>query len=367
MAKSTLRTTDTNHFRTTDRSRRVSGVVRSLGAFVAAAAIVNACGWIDGTDSEFGSTRQAAEAFAPEDLPDIEPWDPNDGVCRSLLVGDSLVEATVQAQERAFSYMGCESIVDGLAARSLSNGWQCLGKGGASPQIVLRPEPEPGNATCRPSGLELLRLWSDFTPAASVTVIALGTNDAGMFTEDTWIRRWMRAAELTSGPLVFVTVGARPGDRWVEEAASYNAALRRWCPFEPRCTLAEWDLTAPAQDPNSYTDHVHLTREVGEMRAVFIAVAARRVAVPAPKGPDRWKAPTISLPPAPSTSLGPTESSGPYDSTQPSIPPTWIPPTMVSTTSNAPVSDPPSDPSSPPAVPPSPVVTTTTLPKSNSG
>ncbi len=268
---------------------------------------VGACSTDGRSDGGFGSPEQAARAFAPDDLPAVEPWDDSDGACRVLLVGDSLVEASVASQEDAFSYLGCESIVDGLAARSLSEGWQCLGDGGTSMAIVLRSQPEPGNPTCRPSGLELLELWADFTTAASATVIALGTNDAGMFTSDTWERRWQRVVDITQGPLVFVTVGAQPRGRWVDKATRYNETLRQWCPREPRCVLAEWDLTEPARDPSSYIDHVHLTRSAGEMRAVFIATITRRVAVPAPLGPQRWRAPALALPPGPvSTDPGTT-------------------------------------------------------------
>ncbi len=269
-----------------------------------AVVLVAACTGSDSSiESGFGSPEQAAQAFAPEDLPEVEPWDDREGACRVLLVGDSLVEATLRAQADAFTYVGCESIVDGLAARSLSEGWQCLADGGRSMAIVLKPFPEMGNPTCRPSGLELLGQWKELNRAASATVIALGTNDAGMFSEEGWIQRWSRVAQMTTGPLVFVTVAAQPGNRWVEKAQRYNETLRTWCPFEPRCHLAEWDLTDPAQDTTSYVDHVHLTRAAGEMRAVFIAVVTRRVAQPAPPGPSRWRAPDLVFPIAPSTTI----------------------------------------------------------------
>jgi hypothetical protein len=230
-------------------------------------------------------------------------------MCRILLVGDSLVEATVRAQEDAFDFLGCESIVDGLAARTLSEGWQCLAEGGVSMEIVVRPEAEPGNPTCRPSGLELLDVWSDFASAASVTVIALGTNDAASFGRDGWTRHWKRAVDLSTGPIVFVTAAARPGNRWVDKVTAYNSALRDWCPDEPRCTIASWDETDVANDPASYVDHVHLTRAAGEMRAVFIAAAARGVALPAPPGPSTWRPPLLSLPPAPTSTVPSTTPS----------------------------------------------------------
>lgn len=284
-----------------DARRRKARRRDVTGAVIAVALISSCSSATDNGDAGFGSPEKAAEAFDASDLQAVEPWDPRDGRCRALLVGDSLVEAVAKSHEQAFTYLGCESIVDGLSARSLSDGWQCLGSGGTSMEIVLRQEPEPGNPTCRPSGLELLDTWSELAPAASVTVIALGTNDAGMFGEETWVRRWMSAVDATSGPLVFVTAAARPGDRWVEKVGRYNEVLRSWCPTQTRCTLAEWDRTAPARDAASYIDHVHLTRSAGEMRAIFIAAAALRVAVPSLGGPSRWKAPALELPPAPSS------------------------------------------------------------------
>ena len=177
--------------------------------------------------------------------------------------------------------------------------------------IVARREPEPGNPTCRPSGLELLAAWSDFTRSSSVTVIALGTNDAASFTHGGWIRHWRRAVDLTTGPVVFVTAAARPGDRWVETVSAYNSSLREWCASEQRCTLAAWDESATANDQASYIDHVHLTRKAGHIRAVFIAAIARRVAVPAPPGPTRWRPPTLSLPPAPTSTVPPMTTTVP--------------------------------------------------------
>lgn len=318
------------------------------------ALLLGACSEDSGprANSGFESSEEVAGAFASEVIPDVEPWDARDGACRVLLIGDSLTEAVERTQGDAFSYVGCESIVDGLAARTLSTGWQCLGAGGRSPEIVLRTAPEPGNVTCRPSGLELLSSWSDFAHVASAVVIALGTNDAGVYPPDGWVRRWKRSADLSSGPLVFVTASARPGDPWADKVERYNATLRWWCPAEPRCFLAEWDQTAPAQDPTSYTDHVHLTRAAGEIRAVFIAAAVRQVAVPAPSGPRRWTAPEIDPSLSPGMSVAPSTSqvSGqPFPSQPPGPWPTQPTTTVVTVPSSVPTS-----------VPTSPAVTTTT-------
>jgi hypothetical protein len=334
------------------RRRTFVGVV-FIGVFVFAACANSETTGVPGTG--FDSPEQAAEAFAPSDLPIVETWDERDGACRVLLIGDSLTEAIARVQRDAFTYVGCESIVDGLAGRSLSTGWQCLASGGRSPEIFMRAFPDPGNAFCRPSGLELLGLWSDFARSASAVVIALGTNDAGIYGEVGWIRRWEQAASLSSGPLVFVTAAARPGDPWVDKVERYNATLRWWCPSQPRCVLAEWDRTLPAQDPNSYVDHVHLTRAAGEMRAVFVAAATRRFARPAPAGPQRWTAPDLDVPQAPPTAVpSPTMVSpvptSPTNTTSPGQPwppmPTTtspnVPPSSATTTTLVSSSDPPS-------------------------
>ncbi len=329
-------------------SRRgsVAGLVL-LGLFVLGACANTDSFGVSGTG--FDSPQQAAEAFGLSDLPIVEKWDERVGSCRVLLIGDSLTEAVASAQRDAFSYIGCESIVDGLAARSLSTGWQCLASGGRSLEISMRMSPEPGNASCRPSGLELLGLWSDFAHSASAVVIALGTNDAGIYSEGGWIRRWEQAASLSSGPLVFVTAAARPGDRWVDKVERFNTTLRWWCPSQPRCVLAEWDQTTPAQDPNSYTDHVHLTRAAGEMRAVFIAAVTRRFASPAPSGPRRWTAPDLDLTELSPSSVLPSPTifpSNPTSSPNPSFPTNstspgqpW-PPQPTTTSANVPSSSP---------------------------
>ena len=39
----------------------------------------------------------------------------------------------------------------------------------------------PGNETCAPSGLTLLKSWADAAALGDVVVVALGTNDSGLF------------------------------------------------------------------------------------------------------------------------------------------------------------------------------------------
>lgn len=271
-------------------------------------------GWIGGAcrpsdpgqETVFATPELAAQAFSSNDLPTTQAWDPRDGTCRILMVGDSLMAAVVRSQEAAIRFMGCEGIVDGLVGRSLTNGWQCSS---SSHGVTIRADPEPGNSTCRPSGLELLDEWSEFARSASVVVIALGTNDAAVMSQDLWTRRWVAALDLTTGPVMFVTAAARPGHPWADKVLAYNEALRLWCADEPRCSLADWAQTEPALDTNSYVDYVHLTREVGEMRAVFLAVKARQVAIPAPPGPDRWKAPPPKIVPRPTSTTGESSDS----------------------------------------------------------
>lgn len=272
---------------------------------IATLSAMSACSPFHRGESE--SVGSPAEPWSESNRNDLSsdsslaPWNPRDGLCRILVIGDSLVEAVARVQADEITAFGCDVIVDGVAARSLSQGWQCRTEGGTALDFRLLAQPEPGNSTCRPSGLELLRLWSDYTTSSSALIVALGTNDAVIYSSQSWIRHWQAALRLSEGPIVFVTVAVEPGDVWTEQVEDYNASLREWCSAQDRCTLADWASFPSAHDSQSYLDRVHLRLTVGRERAAFIAAVARRVAIPAPRGPSRWIAPPLSLPPAPTT------------------------------------------------------------------
>lgn len=258
--------------------------------------------------------------------------------CQVAVVGDSLMAGAARLHEQALAGVGCASAVDGVGGRSLSFGWQCrIAQYDGSTPLLLVPEPEPGNATCAPSGLELLRMWAEAGALGDLVVVALGTNDAGIHRDEaTWIARWERALSLTGDrPVVFLTTAARPGSSRVPTQDSYSASLRRWCDTTTRCHLADWALAPAATDPSSYVDSVHLRRVATEQRAAFIAAAVRALltATPAP-GP----APLPTLPTTTTTSTSTsttTTSTSTSTSTSTTVPATTTTTTTSSTTTTS--------------------------------
>jgi hypothetical protein len=237
----------------------------------------------------------------------VAPWEwlpvpgSADG-CQVSVVGDSLVASSIGLHRDALAAIGCVAAVDGLSGRSLSDGWQCR-VGRAS---VLHPQRPPDDPTCRPSGLELLRIWSAFDGLGDVVVVALGTNDAGLRRSAGWIGSWETALALTAPrPVVFVSTAGAPGMTTEARQAAYTEALRAWCADRPRCVLADWSRTDVARDQRSYADGVHLTRSATAARAAFLAAVTRAVVLGEPL-PD--PAPTTTLPSTPPTTPPATTS-----------------------------------------------------------
>ena len=197
--------------------------------------------------------------------------------CQVAVIGDSLMAGSGALHERALRDINCASAVDGIGGRSLSYGWQCrITQPSGSRPLLLVPDPQPGNDTCSPSGLTLLRYWAEARALGDIVVIALGTNDAGLYSESTWISHWNEAIRLTGQrPVVFVTTKARAGAGRYAEQDAYAAALRRWCAPQPRCFVADWALTAAANTSANYADEVHLRSAGTQARAAFIAAAVR--------------------------------------------------------------------------------------------
>jgi peptidoglycan hydrolase-like protein with peptidoglycan-binding domain len=254
--------------------------------------------------------------------------------CQVAVVGDSLMAYSASIHEAALREINCAPAVDAVGGRSLAWGWQCriLQPGGRRP-LLLISEPEPGNDTCAPSGLEILELMRAANALGDIVVNALGTNDAGLFDESRWTRNWNESLGLTDGrPMIFLTAKARPGDGRTGNLDRYSATLRRWCDTQVRCHLADWALTPVANDPGSYVDSVHLTRSATEARAGFIrdAVAALFEGRPLPN-PRPLPTVTPSLPPAPTSPTTSTTSS----TTSTSAPPRPTTSTTTTTTTAA--------------------------------
>ncbi len=224
--------------------------------------------------------------------------------CQVTVVGDSLMAGAESLHERALGAIGCASAVDGEGGRSLAYGWQCRERqtDGSRP-LLMYPEPIPGNDTCAPSGLTLLALWGQANALGDIVVVALGTNDAGLYSPTSWERHWNEALRLTgSRPVIFVSTRARAGTSNVAGQDAYSAALRTWCNRQPRCHLADWALTMSANDWSNYYDHVHLRTAGTQARADFIAAAARALFAGDPiPNPSPINVPTPNLPPAATT------------------------------------------------------------------
>lgn len=277
--------------------------------------------------------------------------------CQVTVLGDSLIAYSVALHADALRAINCSPGVDGVGGRSLAYGWQCrVAKPGGRNPLLLLPAPEPGNTTCAPSGLELVRMWRDAGAFGDIVVIALGTNDAGLFDEARWIRNWDDVLRMTGDrPVVFLTTKARPNSVRSADLDRYAAVLRRWCDNQPRCFLADWALTSAATDPASYVDPVHLTRAATIARANFIrdAVSAlfagRPLPNPAPIPIVVATVPsttttTTTVPPATTTTMPPstttTTSSTTTTTTLPAATTTTTSTTTTSTTISAPATTP---------------------------
>src|SRR5690606_14968073 len=139
-----------------------------------------------------------------------------------------------------------------------------------------------------------------------VVVVALGTNDAGLYRESTWVAHWNGAMRLAGGrPVLFLTSQARPGDRRHAPQAAYSQAPRTWCASTPRCSAGDWAATAVANDPAAYVDGVHLTMDATRARARFVRDAV--AAVLAGRDPAAVAPPTTTtIAAAPSTTTAST-------------------------------------------------------------
>lgn len=164
--------------------------------------------------------------------------------------------------------------VTGVASRALRYGWQCWSGGRLA---VYR---SPFNRTCRREGLEQLRFMAQNGTLGGAVVIALGTNDAGIYTTAS-----LRAAHLTEvrrlvggRPIYLVSVVAlRPSVN--ERMVSYNRDVAAWCATDRACRVIDWAATPAAANPATYSgDGIHLSAAGMVARASFIARQVVRLA-----------------------------------------------------------------------------------------
>ncbi len=274
--------------------------------------------------------------------------------CQVAVIGDSLMAGSEPLHVDALARVGCAAAVDGEGGRSLAYGWQCrVDRDGRRP-LLLFEDRIPGNETCAPSGLTLLASWADAAALGDVVVIALGTNDSGLYDKARWEHNWAEALRLAGGrPVVFVTTQAGPGSSQFARQGTYAAALRQWCSGQRLCVLAEWANTAAAADASSYVDTVHLNGTGTRARAAFIAevVAALLTGQPIP---NPQPPPTPAIPPAETTT---TVATAPMTSTTSTTAPSS---STTTTTTSAPTTSAPATTTTPVATTTSSTTTTTT-------
>jgi peptidoglycan hydrolase-like protein with peptidoglycan-binding domain len=221
--------------------------------------------------------------------------------CQVAVVGDSLMAGAEALTISALSRVGCAAAVDGEGGRSLAYGWQCRVERDGRRPLMLYDARIPGNETCAPSGLTLLKSWADAGALGDVVVVALGTNDSGLYEKSRWLNNWAEGLRLAGGrPVVFLTTQARVGSDQYARQGSYTSALRQWCSGQRLCVVAEWANTAAANDSGSYVDAVHINLAATRARATFIAdvVAALLTGRPIP---NPHPPPTPAIPPAVTT------------------------------------------------------------------
>ncbi len=269
--------------------------------------------------------------------------------CQVAVVGDSLMAGAEALTVSALSRVGCAAAVDGEGGRSLAYGWQCRVERDGRRPLMLYDARIPGNETCAPSGLTLLKSWADAAALGDVVVVALGTNDSGLFEKPRWENSWAEALRLAGGrPVVFLTTQARAGSDQYQRQSSYSGALRQWCSGQRLCVVAEWANTAAANDSTSYVDAVHINLAATRARAAFIAevVAALLTGRPIP---NPHPPPTPVIPPAVTT----TTTSVPTDPADPAATTTTLV-TDPETTTTAPATTAILEPTTTVAAPPDP-------------
>jgi lysophospholipase L1-like esterase len=182
------------------------------------------------------------------------------------LVGDSLTAERQQVYRDALSFNGVvPSAVSGVSSRALRYGWQCWVNGS------LRIYPSPVNTGCKREGLEELKHWAAQGTLGDAVVIALGTNDAGLYSSSRQMENFAQARSLIGArPMYLVTVISRSSAQ-NQKMIAFNNTARAWCAADAACAVIDWASTPQAQNRGIYTDSVHLTPTGTLQRASFIA------------------------------------------------------------------------------------------------
>jgi lysophospholipase L1-like esterase len=88
-----------------------------------------------------------------------------------------LVTASPKLYAEKLRAVGMAVRIDAVGSRALRFGWQCRD---ATGRLVILKQPSSGS--CRREGLEVLSNLRRTNALPDAVVIALGTNDAGLFT-----------------------------------------------------------------------------------------------------------------------------------------------------------------------------------------
>lgn len=187
-----------------------------------------------------------------------------------LVVGDSLLAGAEPLVVARFAAHGIIATVDARSSRALRRGFLCRHQ---DRLVVL---PRPTHRRCRPEGLELLASWATDGALPRTIVVALGTNDAGLFPPEQIQTHLTELAALTAGSrLVVVNVAKR---HMTPRTRDWNHALQRWCQTLTRCTYADWAGTGTARDTRSYRpDGVHLRIGAVRDRIDFLVATTRNL------------------------------------------------------------------------------------------
>ena len=182
------------------------------------------------------------------------------------LIGDSLVSANPEVYAASLTRHGLTSSIESRGGRALRYGWQCRSKDGRL--IVVS---HPNSPRCRREGLTTLAHLTHTRELAQRVVLALGTNDAGLFRPEQISANLTEARRVVGSQrtLYLVSIARRGGSR---QYTIYNDTARAWCAKDSRCEFVEWARSVEAQQPHSYTaDGVHLQPAAVQARAQMIA------------------------------------------------------------------------------------------------
>jgi lysophospholipase L1-like esterase len=180
------------------------------------------------------------------------------------VVGDSLIAGRERIYREAFAARAVPHNVSGVGSRALRYGWQCKTPAG----LVVRPRPL--HSKCKREGLEMIKYLRDARGLGTEVVVALGTNDAGLYPGARSIPNLNEVRKLVGTRKIWiVTVRKLSGGPKLKQ---WNATAAAWCARDISCALIPWAESSLASNPAVYSqDGVHLTERGAKLRAEMIA------------------------------------------------------------------------------------------------